>query len=752
MKVIRKIFISAGMFVCWNSGSVAYAQHEPLPQYQGTIGKTLQDTKQWWPEKVKAPAGAPNVVWIVIDDLGFGATSTFGGLVETPNLDKLANGGLRYANFHTTAICAPTRAALVTGRNSHSVHFGMHPELGIGTPGYDGYMPFEKATVAEILRENGYNTFAVGKWHLTSPSDITPAGPFNRWPTGRGFDHYYGFIPGATDQYHPLLWEDTHKLGDDPQGKLLTTLLTDKAITYIAEQKSAAPEKPFFLYYTPGATHQPHQAPKEWIDKYKGKFDGGWDKYREQVLQNQIKAGLIPAGTQLPPRNPGVKAWNELNPATRKLYARFMEVYAGYLSQTDFEIGRLINYLEQIGQLDNTLVFVLVGDNGASQEGTQVGYVKQNNEDITDEQRLQKNIENIGIIGTAEANTNYPLGWSMAANTPFRYYKRYANSEGGTHNPLIVRYPKLIKEPGGIRQQYSHVTDILPTTIELTGVKVPEKINGYEQAPFEGTSFAYSISDKEAPSRHTIQYYEISGARSIYKDGWKACAFHKAGTDFSTDIWTLYHLAEDVNERIDLAPQYPDKLKQLQEAFDEEATKYNVFPLHERLPGSTRSSYYGREHVVLYPGISTVTHGPGFNKTSFSITADVVLPASGAEGVLLANGGRSGGFSLFVKNRKLYFAYNTGDKVFEINTGDAALPSGHVKLKAAHTYDKENGNGIALFINDRQVSALKTGHAALASSYEGLEVGRDISTPVSTQYAVPFAFTGTINQVDIDFR
>lgn len=734
------------------SGLSLFAQHDPTPEFKGTIGTYLKDTKESWPERKKAPEGAPNVVWILIDDIGYGAIKPFGGLIETPTLDKLAQGGLKYTNFHTTAICSPTRAALLTGRNSHAAHVGMHTELGIGTPGYDGFMPLEKATVADILRENGYNTFAVGKWHLTSPTDITPAGPFNRWPTSRGFDQYYGFLPGATDQYHPLLWENTRKLEEDQQGKMLTTLLTDKSIQYIAEQKSADPNKPFFLYYAPGAGHAPHQVAKEWSDKYKGKFDIGWDKYREVVLQNQIKAGVIPAGTVLPPSNPGIKAWSSLSVEEQKLYARFMEVYAGFISHTDYEIGRLVNYLESINQLDNTLIFVAVGDNGASQEGTYVGTIRHGDHNESDEERLKRNLKDIDLIGTEFADANYPLGWSMAANTPFRYYKRYANSEGGTHNPLIVHYPKGIQEKGGIRNQYSHVTDILPTTLELTGAKVPEFINGYKQDSIQGTSLAFSINDKKASSRHNLQYYEISGTRSIYKDGWKASVLHTIGTDFSEDKWELYHLAEDINERFNLADKNPTKLKELQKVFDEEAKKYNVYPLHERLTFSTRSSYENKNEIVFYPGISSVTHGPRFNGKTYTITANVAISNNGAEGVLIAQGGQGGGFSFYLKEKKLYFTLNGGANVIEINSETETIPTGNVSLKVEHAFDKENGSVLSLFINDKKVKEQNIGKLKSAPSYEALEIGRDISTPVSKNYTTPYAFTGTLKTVTVNFK
>ena len=714
MNFYRKFKIALSVIVV--TGGVitqASAQHEPVQPYQGKIGHNLAETQQWWPEKNKAPQGAPNVVWILLDDVGFGAISTFGGLIKTPTIDSLANNGLRYTNFHTTAICSPTRAALLTGRNSHSVHMGLFPNTAIGAPGYDGYMPFEKATIAEILRENGYNTYAVGKWHLTPPSHQTAIGPFNRWPTGRGFDHYYGFLGGSTDQWHPFTWDDTHKVEPEADGKLFNTRIADKAIGYIAEQKSIDATKPFFLYYAPGAGHSPHHVTKEWSDKYKGKFDSGWDKYREQVLAQQIKLGIVPKGTILPPRNPGIKDWETLSANEKKLYSRFMEVYAGFVSQTDYEIGRVINYLKKINQLDNTLIFVSVGDNGASKEGTFVGIVNTNDPAQTEEQRLQQNIADIDLIGTEASRPNYPLGWAMAANTPYKYWKQDANSEGGTRNPLIVFYPKGIKEKGGIRNQYAHLIDILPTTIELTGAQIPSIINGYRQEPIEGTSLAYSINNSGAASRHVVQHYEIMGSRAIYKDGWKAGTLHKKGEDFSKDKWELYNLTTDYNELHDLASSNPDKLKELQELFDSEAAKYNIYPLKD---GTEKQLDYtplylnnNISRTVFYPEASQVygVASPITPYKSYTIMADAEIQ-KGSEGVLFALGGRFGGVSLFVKEGKLYAANNTGVKLTHL-VSSKPLPAGKVVVKYVLNYkEAKEPNDAAgtqeLYINDTKVA------------------------------------------------
>lgn len=723
--------------------------------FKGKIGRTLAETQQVWPDyKSKAPEGAPNVIYILIDDIGYGAATAFGGLIPTPNIDSLANNGLRYINFHTTAICSPTRTALLSGRNHHSAHVGSNS--GIGTPGYDRVLPFEKGLVSEILKENGYNTLAVGKWHLAPKSDQTQAGPFNRWPVGKGFEHYFGFLGGATDQNRPILWEGTNKVEKAYDDKrLLSELITDKAIHYIADQKSFAPEKPFFLYYAPAATHSPHQVDKYWSDQFKGKFDKGWDWYREVVLERQKKLGVVPDYVQLAGATPGVKKWNELSEGERKLFTRHFEVYAGYLAHLDHEIGRLINYLKEIEQLDNTLVFLSIGDNGASR-GSDIGNIKVYDGTLSAEEKLKKNIEDIDLIGTPASNVNYPTGWSQAANTPFRYHKAEANGEGGSHNPLIVFWPKGIKEKGGIRNQYAHITDILPTTLELIGVKAPEQINGVKQDGFEGTSFAASVEDAKAASLHTLQYYEISGSRAIYKDGWKAGAWHEKGKPFSEDKWELFKLDEDFNERNDLAQKDPQKLEELKKVFDEEAEKYNVYPLKD---GSEKEKwgepgfFDERKHIVLYQGVSHFTEAPDFTNRSFTITATVDIKNKNAEGVLFALGGQFGGLSLFIQNGKLKAAHNVGYAAVNISGDKQTVPLGKSLLKLDVKSDTAQKNATAfLYINDAKVGEAQLPSAQFKDAWDGISVGKDDNTPVSAQYKSPYAFTGTLKKVNIDFN
>ena len=579
--------LAALVFVVASVGQ-AYGQQQP---YQGKVGRTLAESKEWWPDPVKPPAGSPNVVWILLDDVGFGASSAVGGGISTPTLEQLAQQGVRYTNFHTTAICAPTRSALLTGRNSSSVHEAgfSHTVLSAGFPGWDGRMPSEDGTIAEILRDHGYNTFAVGKYGLTPDEEATDAGPFDHWPTGKGFDHFFGFLSSQTDQYKPDLVEDQAHV--KPDGRHLNEQITDKAISYIDRQKKVAPNKPFFLYYAPGATHAPHQVAASWSDRYKGKFDDGWDAYREKVFAQQKQQGIIAANAVLPDRNPDIKAWDTISPEERKLYARFMEIYAGYLTYTDHEIGLLVDHLKQIHQFDNTLFIVMIGDNGASKEGTLNGDIDRSlvAKPLSEKDNIKHNLDKIGEIGTPQATEgNYPLGWAQAANTPFRFWKSDANSEGGTRNPMIILYPKVIKQGGAIRTQYGHVIDILPTTLDVLGFSAPDVIRGIHQQPIEGTSLAYTFNDASAPSRHREQYYYIFGSRAMYQDGWKASLGYPnrfqtglthTNKPFDENGWELYNLNDDYTERLNLAQKYPQKLAELRALFEQQAQSHHLYPL-----------------------------------------------------------------------------------------------------------------------------------------------------------------------------
>lgn len=743
----------------------AAAQHEPSRPFNGVIGKTYKQSKTGTFQHPKAPSGAPNVVWIVLDDVGFGAISAFGGLIQTPHIDSLANHGLRYTNYHNTSLCSPSRAAILTGRNSHSVHMGLFPENSVELPGYDTRMPFEKATIAEILKENGYNTFATGKWHVTPVADASQAGPFNRWPTGRGFDHFYGFLFGETNQYHPQLWENNLKVETDTKGKVVQTLFSDKAIQYIAGQKSFDPDKPFFLYYTTSATHEPIQVDRYWSDLYKGKFDDGWDKYSEVVLENQKQLGLIPKNAKLPLPNPNAKPWKSYSAEERKALARLMEVYAGFVTHADHEIGRVVDYLKQIDQLENTAIFVVVGDNGACRNAGESGYVSGYSDSEQDEGNMAQLLKDYKIAGEEHSFTQYPKQWAAATNTPFRLWKADAHGEGGTHNPLIVFYPKKIKK-AGIRNQYLHGIDLLPTTIKLTNANVPASINGYPQDSIEGYSFFESIENANAVSKHTVQYYESAGNRAIYKDGWKASAGHRGGRPFDQDTWQLFHIAEDFNERIDLAVKNPAKLKELQQVFDQEAEKYQVYPLKDWADKNWDdwNNVYGRNKVVLYPEAPQLYGhiGPVLHNKSFSITADAEI-TNQTEGVLFAYGGYFDGLSLFIQNGKLQAAINNSNYDFTIRRdaliSDSPVPTGRLQLRLDFDYTNPEGTEahagyIRLYINDKKTAEfpIRKFQANLHTGDDGIDVGRDLNTPVSSNYKVPFEFTGKLYSVTVETK
>lgn len=736
--------------------------------FKGKIGRTVAESQEYLPEKRKAPASAPNVLVFLIDDAGYGTSSAFGGLMETPVLDSLANNGLRFTNFHSTGVCSPTRAALLTGRNHHSVHMGTLNYSSSGFPGYDAIMPADKATIAEVLHENSYNSFAVGKYHVAPLDEITATGPFDRWAVGRGFDHFYGFQLGHTDQYHPNLYEDTKVIDIEPNEKHLTTLLADKAISYVANQKSIDPEKPFFLYFATGAIHSPHQVDKKWSDLYKGKFDKGWDWYRQEVFNRQKKLGVIPANAVLPDRDPTVKSWASLTPEQRKVYARFMEIYAGFMTHADYEFGRIVKYLKEIGQADNTVILVSIGDNGSS-HGPQHGSLNGSISRLAEEKQVAELYKNIDKMGTEHSFSDAPAGWTQATNTPFRLWKADPNSEGGTHQPLIVYYPNGGLEKGGIRGQYGHVIDIAPTIYELTGANVPEVVKGHRQKPIEGTSLVYAFKNTNAPNRHTVQYYELFGKRAIVKDGWKASVFHKSGTDFSKDVWELYNLNEDFNERIDLAARYPQKVKELQAVFDEEAIKYNVFPLSDHALGHSaggrkRSPFGLKKKVVLYPGIDQfLTYsGPQFQQDSFTITADVEIQSPSEQGVLFATGSEFDGLSLFIKDGKFVSAHNTGSIVRHLES-NIPVPAGKSKLKFQFDYAAtEKGNKDwnaragteSIFINDQKVAEreITVAEGAIGVYKDGIDVGSDRNSPVSDRYKAPFSFSGKLNNVVIEYK
>lgn len=747
----------------------------PAPQtpFKGKIGITYKDSKPDFPQPITAPANAPNVLLILLDDVGFGQASTFGGPVDTPNLTRLAERGLRYNQFHTTALCSPTRAALLTGRNHHSVSTGVVEELATGYPGYTAILPKSAATVAEVLRQNGYSTAAFGKWHNTPDNETSFVGPFDRWPTNEGFEYFYGFLGGDTNQWNPALVENTKRV-DKPTNNSnyhLTPDLVDHAITWIQAQQSVAPDKPFFTYLATGATHAPHHAPKEWIEKYKGKFDQGWDKLRLETFARQKELGVIPASAQLTPRPKELPAWDSIPENEQKLYAHTMEVFAGFLAHTDAQVGRLINAVEQLGELDNTLVIYIVGDNGASAEGGLTGTVSEIKVFNGVPETLEQLFASYDDLGSPKTFNHYPAQWAWAGTTPFQWTKQIASHFGGTRNPLVIAWGDRIKDRGGVRSQFHHVIDIAPTIYRITGITEPTSVNGVEQQPIEGTSLAYTFDNPDAPSRRQTQYFEMLGNRAIYNKGWVAAARHprlpwerSTGSDFDQDKWELYNIDEDFSEANDLAAKEPDKLKQLQNLFLAQARKYNVLPLDDRLltrfdVGIRPSLSAGRTKFTYYPGTVRVPEGsaPDLKNKSFSITANIEALDDDTEGVLVSQGGRFAGWSFFLDDGKPSYAYNFLGNERTIIQSSEKVPNGKSTLRFDFDFDagKPGAGGIGkLFINDTEVA-----HGRIEKTVafrwgldETFDVGRDNGTPVVEDYEAPFAFTGNLQQVTLNLK
>lgn len=747
------------------------AQFSPTPAFTGHLGKTVQETRTAYPQRnPQAPKGAPNVIWILIDDLGFGGTSAFGGLIETPTFDYLANNGLRFNNFHTTSISAPTRSALLTGRNHHSSHVGMFNTDTYGTPGYDTYIPMENGNIAEVLRENGYNTFAIGKYNATPANDGKATGPYNRWPTNRGFDHFFGYHPvtACDDQWHPIIYRDTQREPDDSLGQLAITRFADRAINFIADEKTADPEKPFFLYFAPGTAHWPHHTTKEWINKYKGKFDAGWDEYAKQTLENQIKLGVVPKGTKLPIQNKTLEKWNDQSPLAKKVFARQMEVYAGFVSHADYEIGRIVDYLREIHQLDNTLIIVSLGDNGSAGVGGKTSLRSNSRPKTAAEkdailQHINKEYDN---LGDESSYPFYPEGWAAATGTPFRYYKAFADYEGGTHNGLIVFYPNGITDKGGIRTQYTHVIDVLPTTVELTGSKVPEVINGYKQNPIEGTSFAYAVkaADNNIEDQKHVQYYELSGSHAIYKDGWKA-QFPKDNWMFQRrygeidSIPHLYHIAEDFNESKDLAKKYPEKLKELENVFEEEAWKYNVYPFKpgdfEVVDNPITKSKSTKKHFDILFGTRNYTEVPyisGYGARKYTLTSEIdVKQPSDANGTLYA----TANLGYYLKDGVPSLVYKDEmDTIYVKVTASQPVKIGKNKLQLQVNYDHSiKSTNIKFIINETVVTEknIKKRILGIPGSNSVLQVGRTWGYALDPDYKSPNVLKAKYLSASVDF-
>jgi arylsulfatase A-like enzyme len=723
-------------------------------QFGGAVGRTYRESTPWWPKPVRAPAGAPNVVFIVPDDIGFADLGCYGSEIETPNIDRLAAGGLRYTNFHTTAMCSPTRASLLTGRNAHAVGMGAIAEWSNGYPGYAGRVTKRAAMLSEMLGEQGYNCLAVGKWHLMPIADMTAAGPFDYWPLQRGFERFYGFHAALTDQWHPELHYGNHPIDvADGDGYHLTEDLVDRSIEYIRDQQSASPESPFFLYLGFGAAHWPHQVPAEHVAKYRGRYDRGWDAVRAERLEKQKQLGVVPADTDLAPRNPGVKAWDELPDDERRLFARMQEVYAAFVDHTDVHIGRLVAYLEKIGQLDNTLL-VLLSDNGSSDEGGPNGSVNVRKRYSFLQDSIETELAGYDKLGSEHAYNHYPWGWAQVSNTPLKWYKKDVHG-GGVRDPLIVHWPARIADLGGVRTQYHHVTDIAPTVLEILGFEAPAEYRGVPQVPVHGISMAYSFEQPDAPTRKQVQYYEMLGDRAIWHQGWKAVSRHQKGTDFEADRWELYHLDEDFAESRDLAEQHPEKLRELIERWWTEAGRYDVLPLDDRDGERVRDTVeaMARRTYTFYPGMARVDRlaAPDVTNRSYAIAADVELPAAGAEGVLLSAGSRFGGYVMYVRDRRLAFEYVYADGAPYLVTSDREIPAGRHALRWEFTKTGElRGRGVLLIDDERVGEGEFPKTWPIFTNVGGLHCGRDLGTPVSEAYRTPFTFTGTIERVVVE--
>ena len=733
--------------------------------FTGTIGRTAASSQAAWPLPTRARAGAPNVLVFLLDDVGFAQLGCYGSDIRTPTFDRLAAGGLRYRDFHTTAICSPTRACLLTGRNHHSNGVGIIQEMATGFPGYNGMVPKENGFLSEILLNQGYATFGIGKWHLTLASEYASGASKARWPLSRGFERFYGFLGGKTNQWAPTLVHDSHYI-DPPkrpeEGYHLNADLADRAIEYLTDLRTIAPEKPFFMYYCLGAGHAPHHVEPEWIARYRGKFDQGWDVWREQVFARQLEMGIVPAGTKIAPRPEQVKAWDSLSADAKILYARQMEVYAGFLEQTDHHIGRVIAFLERLGELDNTLV-MLASDNGASAEGGEHGSFNECQFPNRVEASVADNLKHLDDWGSVKSFPNYSWGWAWAGNTPLRRWKRYLH-QGGMSDPLIVHWPRGIAARGEVRGQYVHVVDVAPTILEALGLAAPPVLNGIAQRPLEGVSFAHTLNDAAAPTKKEAQYYEMIGSRAVWADGWKAVVEQPQGEMLTEAMlaaqkWELYHVAEDFSESENLADRYPEKLQALIERWWVEAGKYNVLPLDSRM--QTRMSERkpstvpaGRRYVY-YPGGAPMFEYTAVNvkNRSHSISAEVEIPQDGAEGVLLAHGSWFAGYSLYVKDRRLVYVHNhLGLAEYRIVSSEE-VPTGKCVLRFEFTRTGEHRGRGALFAGDRKIGEGEIPHtvpAVIETSGEGLCCGYDSGLPVTDDYRAPFRFTGRIAQVVVE--
>jgi arylsulfatase A-like enzyme len=752
----------------------------PIPDRPsvGLITYDAKDPNTRYPpiEPLRPPEGAPNVLVILLDDVGFGASSAFGGPCETPNFERLANGGLRYNRFHTTALCAPTRAALLTGRNHHSVGMGGITEVATSAPGNSSLRPNSKAPLAQTLTLNGYSTAQFGKCHEVPVWQSSPMGPFDMWPTGSGFEYFYGFIGGEDNQWYPSLYEGTTSVEppkNPEEGYHLTEDLADHALAWVRTQKALMPEKPFFMYFAPGATHAPHHVPTEWIDKYKGKFAHGWDEQREITFAKQKTLGVIPDDAELTNRHDEIPGWDDMDHELKPVLERQMEIYAGFLSHTDHHVGRLLDAIEELGVMDDTLIYLIIGDNGASAEGTFQGTFNEmiNFNAMGALETPAFMAERLEKFGGPESYNHYAVGWAWAMDAPFQWTKQVASHWGGTRNGTIVHWPNGIKDKGELRSQFCHVIDVAPTVLEAAGIPEPAMVNGVTQSPMEGTSMLYSFDAADAPERHDLQYFEMFGNRGIYFQGWSAVTKHRSPwllgkielPAFDDDVWELYDGRTDYSQAHDLSKEHPDRLHELQRLWLIEATKYNVIPLDDRTAERANAEIAGRPQLirgdsqVFYPGMASLSENSvlSIKNKSFSVTAEVVVPDAGVDGTIIAQGGAIGGWSFSAKDGKARFTYNLlGIQAFTTEA-EEPVSSGKHQVRAEFAYaggGYGKGGTLSLYYDGEKVGegAVDATQAFIFSADEGLDVGCERGTAVAPGYDVNGSkFTGTINWVEL---
>jgi arylsulfatase len=731
--------------------------------FGGSIGRTFADSTPSWPDLDVAAPGSPNIVVVLLDDVGFAQFGCYGSDIRTPTFDALADAGLRYSNFHTTALCSPTRAALLTGRNHHTVGMGRVAEIASGFPGYNAEMSHNDGMISEILVRNGYSTFAVGKWHLTPSHETQMGAPRWRWPLGRGFERFYGFLGGETDQYHPDLVYDNHEV-DPPktpnEGYHLTQDMADKAITFMNDARAAHQTKPFFLWFAPGACHAPHQAPKPFVDAYRDQFNQGWDTWREEVFARQLTAGLMPAGTTLSERPHWVPAWDSLSADERRLYSRMMEVYAGFLTHTDAQVGRLVEHVKSLGEFDNT-IFIVMSDNGASAEGGPKGSYNEVFFFNFVPENLEENLKRIDLLGTPEAHNHYPWGWAWAGNTPFKRWKRETH-EGGVTDPLIVHWPQGIKQGGGVRHQYTHAVDLMPTLLELLQIAPPAEIAGVPQSPIEGVSFAHTLNQPDAATKHLTQYFEMMGSRALYHDGWKAVVFHPimgfvydgsdASLPFDRDEWELYNIDKDRAEIHNLAETHPEKLQEMIALWWREAEAHRVLPLNNQ-PGKFGDRRHRRERYEYRPGIGSLPRAvaPNLHNRGFRIIAEVNSPGS-VSGAICAHGSASAGYAVYVRDNRLHYVHNFLGLQRFVAAASVPIPRGAHRLVVEFTMSARFKGNVELFYDDLPVGAAEIPMTVpFFYGTAGFTVGYLRGHSVIHEEHVPFAFTdGALHRVIIE--